>query len=134
MPEFALKSPLENILVMQQMTARGKHLRYFLQDILMHPQQEMKLTLILNALLSSALAFSHRQVEVELTEEKGMAKLVVRNDGAGYPTEYRAEKTLGDRMRLVDTLVRDDLRGEITQEGEPQQGACVMVTFPLLSE
>ena len=88
--------------------------------------------LILSELLLNSYkhAFSHRKggvIRVELTDEDGMAKLVVRDDGIGLTREKweGSQDSLG--MQLVSSLV-DQIGGDIELGDGP--GATWIIRFP----
>ena len=58
-------------------------------------------------------------------------RLVVEDDGPGFPPDFDPQKAAHTGLDLVSNLSRLDLGGSVAYANNPQGGACVTVTFPL---
>ena len=88
------------------------------------------LALVINELLANALehAFVHQErgsVTIRLSRRAQHFVVEVRDDGAGLPSHRPSN--LG--LEIVETLVRDDLRGKLTFRSS-SKGTLVTITLP----
>lgn len=102
-------------------------------NIYLATQQATACALIINELLQNALehGFSPSQggeIEVELQDGADSVTLKVRNSGKGLPEGFDLERDSHLGLTIVQTLVKDDLRGGF--ELRDGQGVQAIVTFP----
>ena len=102
-------------------------------DIMLPPAKATSVALILNELIQNAVEHGFKdadrgQVTVRLSEEDRDIRLEVVNDGAPLPSGFdlRSGRNLG--LQIVENLVRDDLHGKFTLEGNGHITATVV--FP----
>jgi two-component sensor histidine kinase len=94
------------------------------------PDKALPIGLIVNELVTNAVKYAYGEgqnghVLVDLSSADGRIRLVVRDDGRGYPAD--AEAGLGSR--LVTTLAAQ-LGGVATWEGPEGGGTITRIEFP----
>jgi len=96
-------------------------------------QQATSCALIVNELLQNAVdhGYAHRDrgtIQVRIRESSDSVLIEIRDDGEGLPSTFdlRGHSSLG--LRIVQTLVRDDLKGQF--ELLNGQGVTAVVAFP----
>ena len=101
--------------------------------IVLDERQGFAVALTLNELLTNAMrhafpAGREGRVEVHLSEDGGMIRMEVEDDGVGYDRGERAD-VLGSGRSIVDALVQNELSGSVVTRSSPQ-GTSVEVSFP----
>lgn len=96
-----------------------KRIRFVLNggNIYLPAQQATACALIVNELLQNAVehGFSNRwtgTVAINLEDDGSALKLEIVDDGQGLPPGFSVSKGANLGLQIVDTLVREDLRGE----------------------
>jgi two-component sensor histidine kinase len=98
-------------------------------------QQATACALIVNELLQNALehgfsSSAQGEIAVELQDDADSVTLKVRNSGSGLPEGFDLERDSHLGLTIVQTLVRDDLRGHFALGNG--QGVEATVSFPKL--
>jgi two-component sensor histidine kinase len=101
----------------------GKTVESRLEPVSMQGDRATALALVFSELLQNALEHGGDAVTVELARRNGEVRLSVADDGAWGGT---AEDGTG--LSIVRALVRDELKGSLSLEGEP--GLRAEVRFP----
>jgi two-component sensor histidine kinase len=96
-------------------------------------RQATACALIINELLQNAMehGFKERnvgQVCLSMQDEGDTVVVRVRDDGNGLPSGFKIEESSSLGLQIVQTLVKEDLKGTI--EIKDGGGAEVIVTFP----
>jgi PAS domain S-box-containing protein len=110
------------------------HLQTELQHIMLDLDRAIPCGLILNELISNALkhAFPNGKegtITIGLKEEKGMIMISVKDDGAGFPSDFNQGKDGGLGMELVEMLT-DQLDGRVDRtRSEGASGTAYLITF-----
>lgn len=96
-------------------------------------QQATACALIINELLQNAVehGYEHRStgvISIELQDEGDRVIIAVEDDGRGLPQDLSLDRIDSLGLQIVQTLVRDDLKGEF--ELESDGGVRAIVTFP----
>ena len=109
---------------------------------------EKKVRQILRNLLTNAIKYKNRQIELEVDEKEGCLFLSVADDGRGIPPVYHAKILEGyfqlDDMEEIEmrghglglagvVLLVEDLGGELFLESDVEQGAKFTVQLPVQS-
>jgi two-component sensor histidine kinase len=102
-------------------------------NIYLPTQQASACALIINELLQNALEHGLSpsqggEVSVELRNGADTVTLRISNSGRGLPEGFDLERDSHLGLTIVQTLVRDDLRGQF--ELSDGQGVQAVVTFP----
>ena len=102
-------------------------------NVYLATQQATACALIINELLQNALehGFAPSQggeILVELQDGADMVTLRIGNTGKGLPTDFDLERDSHLGLTIVQTLVKDDLKGRF--ELTDGDGAQAIVTFP----
>ena len=102
-------------------------------------QQATACALVINELLQNAVEHGYTDrrggtIVVNLTDHDGDAQIEVIDDGEGLPPDFDLDRSSSLGLRIVQTLVHEDLRGTFqlkdrTAEG---RGAQAIVRFPRL--
>jgi two-component sensor histidine kinase len=96
-------------------------------------RQATACALVINELLQNAVEHGFKErnvgcVVVTLQDEGDAVVVRVRDDGSGLPDDFRIETADSLGLQIVQTLVREDLKGTI--EMRNGGGAEAIVTFP----
>ena len=95
-------------------------------------QQATSCALIINELLQNAVEHGYRDrregtISVRLDQTSDSMLVEIRDDGAGLPDGFNLEEP-GLGLRIVRTLVREDLKGQFALENSP--GVRALISFP----
>lgn len=102
-------------------------------DVYFPSQQATAAALVATELIQNAIehAFAARQrgkLTVRVVDSPAHVHLEVADDGAGLPAGFDPVRSADLGLRIASTLVREDLRGELTAHNE--EGATFVVTIP----
>jgi two-component sensor histidine kinase len=122
---------------MQEMLlAPDKRIRFDLDgpNIYLPSRQATACALIINELLQNAVehGFEKRSegvVGLTLTDEGEKVHIQVRDDGDGLPPGFDLASTTSLGLRIVQALVRDDLKGQFALSSLAESGAEASVVF-----
>jgi two-component sensor histidine kinase len=102
-------------------------------------QQATACALVINELLQNAVehGFADRSggtIIVNLLAEDGNAVIEIADDGEGLPPDFDLDRSSSLGLRIVQTLVREDLKGtfELTDSTTNSRGVRAFVRFPRL--
>lgn len=101
--------------------------------VLVTPNQANTLALVVNELATNSLKHALRRgqtTHISVTTVREGADIVVyyRDDGDGYPEEVLAGSSHGTGLQLTRSMVRQQLRGELSLHNEG--GALAVIRFP----
>jgi two-component sensor histidine kinase len=98
------------------------------------PQQANSLALVINELATNTVKYAmaerlkaHISVRIALDDEEDTVLLEFRDDGPGYPEEVLRLERPSVGLYLVQTMVRDDLGGEVALHND--RGAVTTIRF-----
>jgi two-component system, sensor histidine kinase PdtaS len=91
-------------------------------------------SLIINELLQNAVEHAYEEqnegnVRLTLVDEGELVHIHVQDDGSGLPPEFDLSKTNSLGLKIIQTLVQNDLRGEFAIENMNGGGTLASVTF-----
>ncbi len=90
--------------------------------------------LVINELVSNALehglAGRAGAVEIALEQDDGRVHVLVRDDGAGLPSNFDLRAGAGLGLQIVRNLIEKDMRGAISTYDD--NGACIEFSFPIV--
>lgn len=116
----------------------GKQIRIELKgpSVYLHKDQATACALVFNELLLNALEHGFNgqdrgQVQVQLSNIADQVVIQIKDDGSGLPEGFSLDQTRSLGLRIVQTLVQDDLRGRFSLY--EQDGVVAEVAFPKLS-
>jgi two-component sensor histidine kinase len=122
-------------LMRQQLLGPDRQIHMELEGppIYLPARQATACALVINELLQNAVehGFTERnagQVWLTLQDEGDSVVVRVRDDGSGLPDDFRIETSDSLGLQIVQTLVKEDLKGTI--EMRNGEGAEAIVTFP----
>jgi two-component sensor histidine kinase len=89
--------------------------------------------LVINELLQNSIEHGYEdrpegQIEVQLDDYGDEIEIIVADDGNGLPDDFSLERPTSLGLRIVKTLVQDDLQGALAIE--EASGVCATVRFP----
>ena len=90
------------------------------------------LMLICTELVCNATKYGRKTTQVTFRVQANQGILEVRDDGPGFPAEFRVQEQERQGLQLVEALCRIDLNGEMRCRNDAQ-GGVVTVIFPVLS-
>ena len=109
------------------------HLTLSGSGIYLPAQQATTCALVINELLQNAVEHGYERkpggtISVNLRDDGDKVVVAVMDDGQGLPEDFTLEQADSLGLQIVQTLVRDDLKGQFElREGE---GVSAIVTFP----
>jgi PAS domain S-box-containing protein len=128
--DIPARKMLEQLLSRLDSASGGRAITYQLDDISLPSRQSTSLALVTNELVSNAIKHGREHVAVKFIVEQGRARLVVCDDGPGFPDGFDAAQAANTGLELVENLTRWDLSGATTYSNQPDGGGCVDVAFP----
>ncbi len=135
--EVSLKSALERLVPVWQITATPRKIHLVTEDICVTLKQSGSFLMLVNELVSNAFKHGKGDVIVTLSssigsgEDVGSASLEICDDGPGFPVDFDPTKAANTGLELTDSLARWDLKGDISYDNREEGGGRVKVTFPL---
>ncbi|MDQ3703579.1 MAG: ATP-binding protein, partial [Chloroflexota bacterium] len=64
------------------------------------------------------------------SSEPGMIEIEVSDDGEGLPAGFEAERSAGLGLSIVQSLVTEQLKGQLVVTARPGGGTVARVTLP----
>ena len=118
---------------------KGIHLALRGKGFSLVAQQATACALVLNELLQNAVEHGYADrsggtIIVNLIEENGDAVIEIADDGEGLPADFDLDHSSSLGLRIVQTLVREDLKGtfHLTDSANNDRGVRAVVRFPRL--
>jgi PAS domain S-box-containing protein len=104
------------------------------EEIFLPVDQAMPCALVINEILSNSYkhAFKgkkHGTIDVSAVQKNGHIRIMVKDDGIGFPPDFDISQTKSLGMKLVRTLVKHQLKGSLTINSH--HGTEMIVEFPL---
>jgi two-component sensor histidine kinase len=122
-------------LMRQEMLSPDNHIRLELEGppIYLPARQATACALVINELLQNAVEHGFNEgkmgfVRLTFQDEGDVVIVRVRDDGSGFPDNFRIENAESLGLQIVQTLVQEDLKGTI--EMRNGDGAEAIITFP----
>jgi len=104
---------IEKLIKLLKQSSGGKELHYEVDDCFFRTKEITALCLIINELVSNAVKYGDQRILVSLRCSDGASKLVVEDDGPGFPEGFDIEKASNIGLELVQSVVASDLKGEL---------------------
>jgi two-component sensor histidine kinase len=121
--------------IRQEMLAPDRKIWFELEGppIFLPARQATACALVINELLQNAVEHGFKEgsvghVRLTLQDEGDTVVVRVRDDGSGLPEDFKIEQADSLGLQIVQTLVREDLKGNI--ELRNGEGAEAIITFP----
>lgn len=130
--KIGVRESLESILTLLRATTEEDTLAFTVEDACLSEKGCAALMLICAELVCNATKYGRRNTQVRFGTQEGLGILEVRDDGDGFPREFRVHEQGGQGLQLVDALCRFDLNGEMCCHND-DSGGVVTVTFPVFS-
>ncbi len=122
---------LEQLLSLLRTTAPDRVITAVIGEAKMPTDKATALALVVNEMVSNALKHSAGRIEIAFTVQEARARVVVEDDGKGFPEGFNAYRAANTGLELLDSLTRHDLGGSVHFSNCPEGGGCVEATFPL---
>jgi len=102
--------------------------------IMIPSKEATSLALVVNELIQNALQHgltdeNKGKLFIGITQTNGLVSVLVQNDGARLSPDFDIDHNSNLGLTIVQTLVRNELKGHFTLENK--DGAVATVTFPL---
>lgn len=102
-------------------------------EIFLDLDQAIPCGLIINELVSNALKYAYQgrekgKLTIALTEEKGLVKMRIEDDGVGLPDDFKYENSESLGIYLVYALV-EQLDAKIQVDSKRNKGTRFLITF-----
>jgi two-component sensor histidine kinase len=102
--------------------------------IMIPSKEATSLALVVNELIQNALQHgltdeTKGKLFIGITQTNGLVSVLVQNDGSGLSSDFDIDHNSNLGLTIVQTLVRNELKGHFTLENK--DGAVATVTFPL---
>jgi PAS domain S-box-containing protein len=130
---LSAKAVLERLLPLLKATIPMHQITFEVEDCRLPLKQGTSLTVLVNELVGNAAKHGNSRIELHFQVIEGKARLIIRDDGSGFPSDFSPEKAANTGLELVESLARWDLQGETRYETDPQGGGRVTVIFPILT-
>jgi two-component sensor histidine kinase len=122
-------------LTRQELVSPDRNIRFELEGppIYLPARQATACALVINELLQNAVEHglegqSVGRVRLTLQDEGDHVMVRIRDDGSGLPHDFSIDKSQSLGLQIVQTLVKEDLKGTI--EMRNGDGAEAIITFP----
>jgi two-component sensor histidine kinase len=104
-------------------------------ELYLPAQQATACALIINELLQNAVEHGLRDraegtIVVRMAQDARRISITVKDDGWGLPPDFNLERGSRLGLRIVQTLVQDDLKGRFLLESG--EGVRAGITFPVI--
>jgi two-component sensor histidine kinase len=102
--------------------------------VLTPSREATSLALVTNELVQNAIqhgrcAKGEGSISIRVSKKDGIVMVAVRDDGPGLPEGFDPQTHGNLGLTIVQTLVKDDLKGQFSLKGG--NGTTARVTFPL---
>lgn len=134
----SIRKVIENILTatIQSLSVPEKHISTILTgtDIQLVPAQATSVALILNELIQNSVEhgfeiIDNGSIEVAMEEDDQEIRFKVIDDGTPLPQDFNLKKDRNLGLQIVESLVRDDLRGKFSILEENNK-TIAAISFP----
>jgi two-component sensor histidine kinase len=130
---LSTRAVLGELLPLIQATLSGRRITAEVADLCVTPRQATALALTINELLSNAVKHAPAgAIRLELSANGEVGRLVVEDEGPGFPPGFDPQQAANTGLDLVLTMGQGDLGGRVAFENRSEGGGRVVVTFPLL--
>ena len=126
------RAVLAKMLPLIESMAGGPVLKFRVQDARISGKQGISLALITNELALNALKHGCRALTITFEVQEQTAVLEVRDDGPGFPDDFKPTEAANTGLFLVESIGRLDLGGDVRYgRGPDGTGGRVTITMPL---
>jgi two-component sensor histidine kinase len=104
------------------------------EEVSLSSQPATSLALAVNELIQNAVehAFVGRNqgaIAIKLTQDRDHLSIEVTDDGVGFPADFEAAPARSLGLQIVETLVKEDLKGEFVLSNE--RGTRALIRIPI---
>jgi len=125
---------LNKLLPLLQTSIGGRSLHYEIAPVALPLNKSASLSLLISELVSNAVKHGAGGITISLLRAGADARLMVRDEGEGFPDGFDARTAAHTGLDLVLSLALHDLRGQVAFANSAEGGGCVTITFPIPPE
>lgn len=122
---------VNKLVPMVQAIVGSRRVHYEVEDVHLPVRHGTALAIIINELISNAVKHGKGDIDFTFKVADGVAKLVVEDDGPGFPPDFDPVRASNTGMELIEGVARWDLSGAASYVNRPEGGGRVTVTFPV---
>lgn len=105
------------------------------QSVMIPSREATLIALIVNELIQNAVRHASwkstdARLSITIEQAAGEVSLTVEDEGPGLPKDFNPDTDINLGMKLVRTLVREELRGEFSLDGDEKTKARVLFPLP----
>lgn len=127
----SLAATLERLTPLIQSLLMGRALHLKIEDASVPIGQANSFAVLVNELISNAVKHGKGDIWLEIEVEANEARLIVRDNGPGFPEGFDLQTSASTGLSLVESLAGWDLGGTVVFSNQATGGGCVTVTFPV---
>jgi len=110
--------------------SRSRPLRIETDEVYLSAARVNSLAIVASELIGNAYRYGKGVITVKMCVEGDKVVFTVRDEGAGFPADFKAHDSINTGLNLVRSIVWSGLSGRAAFTNLPEGGACVTVTFP----
>jgi PAS domain S-box-containing protein len=111
--------------------ARARPLRIETEEVFLSAARVNSLAIIASELIGNAYRYGEGTINVNMHTEGDNVIFRVRDDGAGFPADFKPHDSVNTGLNLVRSIAWSGLSGRAAFANLPEGGACVTLTFPI---
>jgi PAS domain S-box-containing protein len=127
---ISARTSLEKLLALLQPPSGPRRIRCSIAPLALPLVQSVSLSLLVSELVSNALKHGAGDIEVTLDQVGDVARLVVTDEGLGFPPDFDVVTAANTGLDLIVVMARHDLGGEAEFTNKPEGGGRVVIKFP----
>lgn len=114
---------------------QGIQLQTNIEDIYFDIDKTIPVALTINEILSNIFKYAFSDVEKGIIDiqfkavDKGKVKLLISDNGKGFPLDFKPEKSKTLGMYLIKNFVERQLKGDLKIVSKPDHGVQYFITF-----
>ena len=122
---------LSDLIPLLQANVPHRTLRASITAMQLPISKSASLSLLVSELVSNAVKHGAGDIEINLTQENLTGVLTVCDLGRGFPEGFDPMRASNTGIKLIFSMARFDLKGDIEFFNGAKGGACVSVKFPI---
>src|SRR5262244_748247 len=91
-------------------------IRFEVEDMAIALRQGTSLAILVNELVSNAVKHGKGEINVQICEVDGRARLAVCDNGPGFGASFDPDKSQNTGLGLIESVGRYDLQGSVSYE------------------
>ena len=131
--ELEMRVTVEKLVPMLQAMLPDREIRANIAEMRLPIRPGTSLAILINEMVSNAGKHGKGAIEIDVTQDGENGRLVVRDNGPGFPPDFNPRKAANTGLDLIQDLAQWDLLGEARFENAEGGGARVVIDFPLVT-